>query len=130
MRVPALYYEDGSPDSEPVFVHVRAHEKFGAIGQLPGGQDGYAERRDYIEPRLIFDREEREPARHAVVCLSEGVAYEIHATDPPDGFTTTAFVTRVSESKAVQFDHPEVDIGPDGEEYVVIVPAEARMTED
>ena len=58
----------------------------------------YAEREE-IAPKLVFDRSEvANPPRNGLVIISATEGYRIGQTEPPDGITITAEVSRLSAS--------------------------------
>ena len=96
MRVPAAYY--ATPATAPVLVNVRVHSKMVQQGDLKGTNLNYAEREE-IAPKLVFDRSEvANPPRNGLVIISATEGYRIGQTEPPDGITITAEVSRLSAS--------------------------------
>lgn len=98
MRVPASYYE--SPTATPRLVYVRVHTKDNlAQGDLKGTNFNYAEREE-VALKLVFDRSEvANPPRNGLIVISAEEGYRIGQTEPPDGITIMAEVSRLSVSE-------------------------------
>jgi hypothetical protein len=88
MQIEAQYYS--SRGAAPTTVHVRLQTKFDLIGD--NRSMGWAEMQA-IKPRLVFMREEKEPANGAIVWFQVGEAYRIDNTLKPDDITRTVEVT-------------------------------------
>lgn len=105
MRVPASYYE--TPLSTPRLVHVRVHSKMVEHGDLKGTNLNYAEIQD-VAPKLVFDREEVDnPSAKGLIIISAEEGYRIGHTEPKDGITITASVSRLSAADLVGKTLPE-----------------------
>lgn len=105
MQIPALYLVpapagSSSPYEAPLFVTVRLHLKFDAIGDMKGTNFHYAERHEPT-PKIIFMRSEvNKPVRNAVIVIEAGEAYRVDNVLPPDDITVAAEVLRLSAAEA------------------------------
>lgn len=94
MQVRALYLL--TPTSTPVPCTVRVWTKWGALGQLPGKGEGWAEIQE-AEPKIIFMVSDvPNPRKNALVSIERGEAYRVETSDPPDDITITAKVVRLN----------------------------------
>lgn len=99
MQVPAAYYV--AAGAAPELISVRVHSKATQQGDLKGTNLNYAEREE-VEPKLVFDRAEvANPPRNGLVIISATEGYRIGQTEPPDGMTVKAAVSRLEAPEMV-----------------------------
>lgn len=92
---PALYFVD--PDGAPVSITVRLHLRFDTLGELLTVSAGFADRQE-LTPRIVFMNAQITPSRNCIVVTKDLGAYNIETDIAPDDITTTAQVTKFSNS--------------------------------
>jgi hypothetical protein len=97
LKVAAIYVPDPKnlQTSPPFEITIRVHSSLNAIGDVKGTSYSYAER-EAVQPKLVFMRDQvPQPARDAVVVISEDEAYRVDVSQPPDLITITCRVVRL-----------------------------------
>lgn len=94
LEIAALYLL--TPASTPVPCTVRVWTKWGALGQMPGKGEGWAEMQE-ASPKIIFMvADVPNPRKNALVSIERGEAYRVDNTLPPDDISITAEVVRLN----------------------------------
>jgi hypothetical protein len=116
MAQPAVFYPSISGD--PTSITARPHSRRGQIGDLAGTNLNYAEDFDRQE-RVIFWRAQfigvagvpdQVPPRGALVIFSSDEGYLVETTEPSDGPTITALVTRLPLARMVGLQDPDGNV--------------------
>lgn len=103
MSVPALYIVGGG---EPLPVTVRIHDKFSAVGDIPGLETSRM-RDEQILVRVWRTDELKLPRRGAIVSVEAGRAFQLGDAQPADGDTIDVVAVRLTASEAKDLPLPD-----------------------